>query len=78
MDPNLYSANFGMQPEADQASSSENPTPVVQTTDGADATDDTLTKTDRDPRYPMAVQYCGVCSLPGEVHAYVSRSQFEK
>eukprot|EP00171_Calliarthron_tuberculosum_P002539 IDg2539t1 len=30
------------------------------------------------PTYPLKVSYCRVCTLPAEVHDYVSRSQFTK
>lgn len=32
----------------------------------------------RDPRYPLTITYCSVCTLPPEVHEYHSRNQFEK
>lgn len=32
----------------------------------------------RDPRYPLTVAYCTVCTLPAELHEYHSNSQFEK
>lgn len=32
----------------------------------------------RDPKYPLNVVYCSVCTLPAELHEYHSRNQFEK
>lgn len=30
------------------------------------------------PRYPLNVLYCPVCTFPAELHEYHSASQFEK
>lgn len=31
-----------------------------------------------DPKYPITVLYCSVCTLPAELHELHSSSQFEK
>lgn len=35
-------------------------------------------KPERDPRYPLSVLYCPVCTFPPELHEYHSRTHFEK
>ena len=32
----------------------------------------------RDPRYPLHIPYCTSCTLPAELHDFVSNNQFEK
>lgn len=32
----------------------------------------------RDPRYPLHIPYCPFCTLPAELHDFVSKNQFEK
>lgn len=32
----------------------------------------------RDPRFPLRVLYCATCSMPPEVHEYLSRSQLDR
>lgn len=47
---------------------------AVVASGSADVSSEKATK----PLYPLKVQYCRVCTLPAEVHDYVSRNQFEK
>lgn len=32
----------------------------------------------RDPRYPLAVEYCPISTLPAELHEFLPPNQFEK
>lgn len=32
----------------------------------------------RDPRYPLAVEYCPISTLPAELHEFLPQNQFEK
>lgn len=51
------------------------PGPAAVTDPTAAAASDVPT---RDPRYPLTVIYCPICSLPPELHEYHSKNQFEK
>jgi density-regulated protein DRP1 len=42
---------------------------------GVDAAPTGLVK---DPRYPLRVLYCATCSMPPEVHEYLSRAQLDR
>lgn len=56
--------------------------PVDDTSNAASASDQVAAEEPQgpqaDPRYPLKVQYCSVCTLPAEVHEYHSRNQFQK
>lgn len=66
-------ASTSQQP--DPSAESSQPTATDENPDAQAAGDDGPT---RDPRYPMTVIYCSVCTLPAELHEYHSTSQFEK
>lgn len=72
--PEQISASADQPSASTDISAQPGPAPSTDAIEARDAPGEA----EKDPRYPLTILYCSICTLPPEIHEYHSKSQFEK